>query len=255
MRSVTDLPDASRTEMRLTIWSEHVQDRDDPSVRAVYPEGIHSAIAAGVREHLGAQATVSTGTFAQPNHGLGPEVLERTDVLTWWGHVAQDDVGDAVIAAIRERVLRGMGLVVLHSGCGSKLFCSLMATSCSLSWRKPGERELVWNVAPAHPIANGIPEVFSIPQNEVYGEFFDIPPPDELVFISSFTGGEVFRSGCCFVRGRGRIFFFSPGDQAYPVFYQPEVRRIIANAQRWAFPTNGVHPAPYDNRRAVEIAQ
>ena len=73
----------------------------------------------------------------------------------------------------------------------------------------------------------------------MYGEYFDIPQPDELLFISSFSGGEVFRSGCCFRRGQGRIFYFSPGHELYPIYYQPEIQRILANAARWVRP---VHP-------------
>jgi trehalose utilization protein len=68
----------------------------------------------------------------------------------------------------------------------------------------------------------------------MYGEFFDIPTPDELVFVSSFTGGEVFRSGCTFRRGHGKIFFFSPGDQDYPVYHHPDIRRVISNGVEWA---------------------
>ena len=73
-----------------------------------------------------------------------------------------------------------------------------------------------------------------IPQQEMYGEQFDIPTPDELVFVSSFSGGEVFRSGCTFKRGNGRIFYFSPGDQDFPVYHHPDVIRVIANGVRWA---------------------
>ena len=127
-----------------------------------------------------------------------------------------------------------MGLVVLHSAHLSKPFVRLMGTSCHLRWREADDREVVWTVAPSHPIARGVPPVFVIPQQEMYGEYFDIPAPDELVFLSSFSGGEVFRGGCCFRRGRGRIFYFSPGHETYPVYRQPEVRRVIANGVLWA---------------------
>src|SRR6185503_4900387 len=113
------------------------------------------------------------------------------------------------------RVLDGMGLVVLHSGHFSKPFIRLMGTSCSLRWRESADRELVWTVHPSHPIAAGIPAVIPLAEHEMYGEFFDIPVPDELIFVSSFSGGEVFRSGCTFRRGHGKIFYFSPGDQDF----------------------------------------
>ena len=162
-------------------------------------------------------------------------MLASTDVLLWWGHLAHDQVADEVAAAVQQRVLDGMGLIVLHSGQGSKVFRRLMGTSCRLDWRH-GDRELVWTVNPSHEIAQGLPQPIVIPEQEMYGEFFDIPAPDELVFISSYSGGEVFRSGCCFFRGKGRVFYFAPGHEEYPVFYQPEVRRVIGNAVRWAAP-------------------
>jgi trehalose utilization protein len=209
---------------------------------------MHSAIADGVREYLGVEARVRTATFEQPQHGLNDEVLSDTDVLTWWGHIGHDRVDDAVVARVHERVLLGMGLVVLHSGHASKIFRRLMGTTCMLRWREAGERELVWKVNPGHPVARGLPDVFAIPEQEMYGEYFDIPQPEELVFISSFTGGEVFRSGCAFRRGQGRIFYFSPGHETHPVYHHPQVRKVIANAVRWA----GVAPlAQYPTFRGL----
>ena len=174
---------------------------------------------------------------ADEEHGLTEDVLAGTDVLLWWGHVAHADVSDEVVERVKQHVLGGMGLLVLHSGHFSKIFKSLLGTTCSLLWRNEGERELVWNVAPSHPIAEGVPSPIVIPQQEMYGELFDIPAPDDLVFISSFSGGEVFRSGVTFSRGRGRIFYFSPGDQEYPVYHQAEVQKVLANGVRWAAPT------------------
>jgi trehalose utilization protein len=231
--------------MRVTVWGENVHERRDASVAAIYPEGMHETIAAGLRELLGAEAEVQTATLDQPDQGLGPDVLASTDVLTWWGHAAHGQVSDELVARICARVGGGMGLLALHSAHYSKVFRALMGTTCSLRWRNDGRRELVWTVAPGHPIAEGVPEVFAIPRQEMYGEFFDIPPPEALVFISAFEGGEVFRSGCCYTRGRGRVFYFSPGDQEYPVYHQPEVRRVLANAARWACPRVPIASDPY----------
>ena len=231
--------------MRVTVWGENVHERRDPSVAANYPEGMHETIAAGLREHLGPAAQVRTATLDEPEHGLGADVLDATDVLTWWGHAAHEQVAGEVVGRVCERVRAGMGLVVLHSAHYSRVFRELMGTTCSLRWRNDGLRELVWTVAPGHPIAAGVPEVFAIPRQETYSEFFDVPPPEELVFISSFAGGEVFRSGCCYTRGRGRVFYFSPGDQEYPVYRQAEVRRVIANAVRWALPRGPIASGPY----------
>jgi trehalose utilization protein len=235
--------------MRVTVWGENVHERRDPSVAAIYPAGMHETIAAGLREHLAGEADVRTATLDQPSAGLGPEVLGGTDVLTWWGHAAHAAVPDEVVTRVCDRVLAGMGLVALHSAHYSRVFRALMGTTCSLRWRNDGLRELVWTVAAGHPIAEGVPEVIAIPRQETYGEHFDVPAPEELVFISSFGGGEVFRSGCCWRRGRGRVFYFGPGDQEYPVYHQPEVRRVIANAVRWARPRGPIAGEPY---RALE---
>jgi len=182
-------------------------------------------------------------TREQPEHGLPQDVLDNTDVLTWWGHIAHDEVSDEVVARVQEAVLSGMGLLVLHSAHYSKIFKALLGTPCDLRWRNEGERELVWTVDPSHPITAGVPNPIVIDAQEMYGEPFAIPAPDELIFISSFAGGEVFRGGCTWVRGAGRIFYFSPGDQEYPVYHQPAIRQVLANAVRWAAPrTRGPVP-------------
>lgn len=234
------------TALRVTVWNEGVHETTQPQIAAIYPDGIHGAIAAGLSELLGDEVAVRTATLADPEHGLTEEALAETDVLLWWGHIAHDQVSDEVVERVRRHVLGGMGLIVLHSGHFSKIFIRMLGTTCSLRWRNPegGERELVWNVNPTHPIAQGVDQPIVIDAQEMYGEFFDIPTPDDLVFISSFTGGEVFRSGVTFTRGRGKIFYFSPGDQEYPVYFHPQVRRVLANGVRWAAPVAGVRSAP-----------
>ncbi len=234
------------TALRVTVWNEGVHETTQPDIAAIYPDGIHGAIAAGLTELLGEEVTVRTATLADPEHGLSEQQLAETDVLLWWGHIAHDQVSDEVVERVRQHVLGGMGLIVLHSGHFSKIFIRMLGTTCSLRWRNPegGERELVWNVNPTHPIAQGVEQPIVIEAQEMYGEFFDIPTPDDLVFISSFTGGEVFRSGVTFTRGRGKIFYFSPGDQEYPVYFHPQVRRVLANGVRWAAPIPGARAVP-----------
>lgn len=236
--------------MHVTVWNEYLHEQRNPAVGALYPEGIHGAIAGLLRMGL-ADVTVATATLEMPGHGLDAELLDRTDVLLWWGHLAHHRVDDAVVDRVQARVLAGMGLIVLHSGHLAKIFRRLMGTSCNLRWREADDRELVWTVAPTHPIAAGVPQPLVIPRHEMYGEFFDIPAPDELVFVSSFSGGEVFRSGCCFRRGKGRVFYFSPGHETYPVYHQPEVARVLCNAVRWACTSE---PGPIDNTRSIESA-
>jgi trehalose utilization protein len=220
--------------IRVTVWGENLHEQKHEEVRKVYPDGMHNAIAEGIRQNLGGRAEVRTATLDQPEHGLTEGVLADTDVLTWWGHMGHGLVEDAVVQRVHDRVLAGMGLIVLHSGHWSKIFTKLMGTTCALRWREGGDREIVWNVSPGHPITEGIGECIVIPEQEMYGEFFDVPPPEEVVFISSFTGGEVFRGGLTYTRGQGRIFYFSPGHETFPVYFQPEIRRVISNGVLWA---------------------
>ncbi len=221
---------------RITVWNEFRHEKARADVAAVYPKGIHRAIADGLAE---AGFPVRTATLDEPEHGLTDEALAQTDVLLWWGHMAHGEVRDEIVERVQRRVWAGMGLIVLHSGHFSKIFKRLMGTSCELKWREAGERERIWVVEPGHPIAAGLGEYFEIPHTEMYGERFDIPAPDQLVFVSWFQGGEVFRSGCCFYRGAGKIFYFRPGHETFPIYYQPEVRRVIANAAAWAAPAGG----------------
>lgn len=225
--------------IKVLVWNEGWHEQNDALVQKIYPDGIHGAIAAGLRELLGDEVEVSTATLDDPEHGLSEERLASTDVVLWWGHMKHDDVADEVVERVQRHVLGGMGLLVLHSGHYSKIFKTLMGTTCGLSWRNEGEREIVWTVDQTHPIAEGIEQPFVIDAQEMYGEQFDVPPPDELVFVSWFAGGEVFRSGMTFKRGRGKVFYFSPGDQEYPVYFHPQVRRVLANAVRWAVPVPG----------------
>lgn len=219
--------------LHVTIWNEYRHERFHEKIRQIYPEGIHAVLARRLAED-GHQVRIAT--LDEPEHGLTDDVLAQTDVLTWWGHMAHQEVEDRVVDRVQKRVLEGMGLVVLHSGHFSKIFRRLMGTSCSLTWREIGEKERVWVVDPGHPVAAGLGEYFEIPHSEMYGEPFDVPAPDRLVFVSWFQGGEIFRSGCAYQRGRGKIFYFSPGHESLPIYYQPEVQQVIANAVRWVAP-------------------
>lgn len=221
--------------VHVTVWHEFRHEKRNEKVSSVYPDGMHVAIASHLQQQPG--ITVGTATLDEPEHGLTDEVLAQTDVMTWWGHMAHGDVRDEIVEKVYKRVLDGMGLIVLHSGHHSKIFRKLMGTDCNLRWREADEKERVWVVDPSHPIAAGLGNYFEIPKHEMYGEYFDIPAPESLVFISWYEGGEVFRSGCCYRRGKGKIFYFSPGHETYPVYYQPEVMQVITNAVHWAAPT------------------
>jgi trehalose utilization protein len=218
--------------IKVTIFNEFIHEREDEQVRRIYPDGIHTALASFLEQE--ATIKVTTATLHEYEHGLTLDVLRNSDVLIWWGHKAHDKVSSEVVQRIHKRVLAGMGLIVLHSGHHSKIFKRLMGTTCSLLWRELGEKERIWVVNPSHPITNGIGAYLELAQTEMYGEFFDVPQPDELIFVSWFAGGEVFRSGMTWTRGRGRIFYFRPGHETYPIYHDAAVRKVLLNAVYWA---------------------
>jgi trehalose utilization protein len=232
--------------VRVTVWHEYRHEKKHPKVAEVYPQGMHEAIASWLRNS--SDLKVATATLDEPEHGLTEQRLAETDVLTWWGHMAHKEVQDEIVERVHQRVLAGMGLVVLHSGHFSKIFKKLMGTTCNLKWREAGEREILWVTRPNHPIVQGIDDHFIIEHEEMYGEFFDIPEPEETVLVSGFAGGEVFRSGCTWRRGAGRIFYFRPGHETYPTYHDKNVLKVIENGVRWCAPTSTVEPYKFGNR-------
>ncbi|MEM0948077.1 MAG: ThuA domain-containing protein [Pseudomonadota bacterium] len=232
--------------IRAIVWGENVHEQTSKVVAKLYPDGMHACIAAALNEDPGIKAT--TATLQENEHGLPQTRLDDTDVLVWWGHAAHGKVSDAVIERVADAVYGGMGLILLHSSHFSKIFKKLMGTPCTLTWREAGERERLWTTAPGHPIAHGVPNWFELEQEEMYGEPFSVPEPLETVFISWFQGGEVFRSGLTYQRGAGHVFYFRPGHETYPTYYDKNVRLILRNAARWARPRGAratdVHAAP-----------
>ena len=220
--------------IRVLIWNEYQHERTEPKIAEVYPQGIHNAIADFLRCD---DIEVKTATLDEENCGITKEVLAQTDVLIWWGHMAHQKVPDEVAYMVRDAVLEGMGAIFLHSAHHSKPFRYLLGTSCNLTWRESGDSELLWVVEPSHPITQGIDRYFRLEHEETYGEPFVIPTPDKLLFIGNYSGGEVFRSGCLYERGNGKIFYFQPGHESFPTFRVPEVQTVIRNAVRFVAPT------------------
>lgn len=218
--------------IRVTVWNENIHDKED-AVKAVYPNGLHGTIAAFLEKD--AAFSVRVATLDMPDCGLPDEVLENTDVLFWWGHVGHDRVPDELAQKVADRVRLGMGLIVLHSGHYSKPFRLLMGTTCSLRWREP-DFERLWCIDPSHPISKGVPAMFELEEEEMYGEAFDIPTPDALVYGGWFRGGEIFRSVCCFSRGAGKIVYCQPGHETYPSYHNPHIQTLLTNAAHWAAP-------------------
>lgn len=220
--------------IRVTVYNEFCHEKFDEDVKKIYPDGIHKAIASFLSTEE--DMTVRTVTLDDEECGLTEEVLKDTDVLLWWGHLRHGDVPDAVADRVKNAVWKGMGFIALHSAHHSKPFTRLMGTTCNVSWREDGDLQRLWVTNPGHPIAQGIDTYFEVEHEEMYSEPFGIPEPDELVFIGWYEGGEVFRSGCCYQRGNGRIFYFQPGHETYPTYYNPSVQLVIRNAIRWAAP-------------------
>ena len=235
--------------IKVTVWNENRHEKQNPVVRDIYPEGIHGAIAEFLKEE---EVEVRTATLDEPEHGLTDEVINSTDVLIWWGHLAHDEVDDEIVDKLKNRVLEGMGLIVLHSGHFSKIFKTLMGTRCDLKWREADEKERLWVIDPSHPIVEGIGEYIELEKEEMYGEHFDIPAPDQLILMSWFEGGEVFRSGCTYQRGNGKLFYFRPGHETYPTYYNWEIQRVIKNAVQWAKPVSRSVPV-YGNAEPIEV--
>ena len=218
--------------INVTIYNEGLHERNSEEVRKVYPEGIHMALKGFLESD---EIKVKTFTLETVNE-ITAEVLNATDVLLWWGHMAHDKVPDEVAERVKQAVLGGMGAIFLHSGHHSKPFRLLMGTNCNLTWREDGDYERVWVVKPAHPIAQGIDRFIYLPGEECYGEPFDVPEPEETVFIGAYEHGEVFRSGLTYKRGNGKIFYFQPGHESFGTYFIPDVQTVIRNAVYWAKP-------------------
>lgn len=241
--------------IHVTVWNEGRHEKKNPAVQAIYPKGMHEAIAASLRKCGDLKVQVAT-LDQDAEHGLSQEVVDQTDVFTWWGHLAHKDVDDAIVERVHQRVLAGAGIVVLHSGHFSKIFKRLMGTTCNLKWREEkNEREILWVTRPGHPIVQGLDDHFVLPNEEMYGEFFDIPEPECTFLISSFGGGEVFRSGCTWTRGAGKVVYFRPGHETFPTYHDANVLQVIASAIRWAAPNKDLPAVNFGHRKLGWVDQ
>jgi hypothetical protein len=104
---------------------------------------------------------------------------------------------------------------------------------CFPAYRNDGKPSTVRVLKPEHPIMQGLPANFQLPQTEMYDEPFHVPAPDEVLFEECWAAGEWFRSGMLWKLGKGRVFYFRPGHEAYPVYKDPRVMQILTNAAKW----------------------
>ncbi len=238
--------------IRVLVWDE----KPPHAPRNIYPASINGAIAEGLRQLGGDEVAVRTANLDEPEQGVGARSLAETDVLIWWGHIRHDQVGDAAVERVAERVQRfGLGFIALHSAHYSRTFRKALGCTGHLKggWREDDRPEEVRVCAPQHPIAAGVQD-FTLPHEEMYGAPFDVPPPETVVFQSYFPAGEeYFPSGLAWTvglgidprftsgpgkgvgqgRGIGRVFYFRPGHEAVPTYFDQNVRRILYNAVRW----------------------
>ena len=221
---------------RILVYTEDIlsyaKKIDNANIPAAYPNGLHEAIAGAFPND---KYIVKEANLSNIRETINEKTLKDTDVLIWWGHSQHDEVPDDISALVVSEVQKGMGFIALHSAHFAKPFTRLLGTSGTLSWRH-ADRERLWVTAPYHPIAKDIPTYFELPEEEMYGEPFDVPSPEDTVFIGWFAGGEVFRSGLTYRRGYGRIFYFQPGHEEYPIYYNETIRLILRNAVNWTYP-------------------
>lgn len=223
-------------KLHVTVWSEGLNGGWQPLAVETYPQDINTCIGGFLAKNPDME--VELHTLSEPEHGLTQEVIDRTDVLVYWSHMYHKKFVDEVSERIADAVLEGMGLLLLHSAKGCKPAERLLGVfQKNGKYREIGDFERIWTVNPGHPICAGLPkEYIDVPHDEMYGEPCGIPNPDELLFISWFEGGEVLRSGATWQKGSGKIFYFAPGHEEFPVYYQPEIQQIITNGVRWLAP-------------------
>jgi trehalose utilization protein len=186
--------------LKVTIYNEGVHEKKEAAIAEIYPEGIHGQL----KKVLSDEFDVTTYTLETVNE-ITTEVLNNTDVLLWWGHMAHSEVKDELVERVKNRVYNdGMGFLPIHSAHHSKPFRAILGTTGNLAWGRD-QKAIVWNLNPTHPIAAGIPQHFELFE-ELYAEPFFIPKPDDLIFGTWYEDGNIFRGGCTLTRGLGKIF-------------------------------------------------
>ncbi|MFH1372026.1 MAG: ThuA domain-containing protein [Planctomycetota bacterium] len=222
-----------RAKRCVVVWSEGTAPKN------VYPNDICGAIAEGLKELK--DWDVVEARLSDPNQGLPDELLNRADVLIWWGHKKHNQVRDGLVDKIVSRVKdEGMGFISLHSSHFARPNIKLMGTPCSWKEYLGDSNTLKITVKdPNHPIARGV-EDFTIYHDERYSEPYAVPQPLAVVFEGTYTldngGTDTSRQGLTWEIGKGRVFYFQPGHETNPVFFDPNIRRIISNAVEWAAP-------------------
>jgi trehalose utilization protein len=220
--------------IRVTVWNEFLDEKRWPEIMTLYPGGVHGYLGQLLRQDE--RFDVKIRCLQDACFGLDEQTLNETDVLIYYSHVHKQEPSEAVLAQIIQRVQNGMGIIFLHSGLFSKLASRLIGPRGKASYREYAEKERVWVIERGHPIAQGLDAYFEFPQSEMYGDPCDIPTPDELIFISWYSGGNAARSGYTYRRGAGKVFCFTPGHAWYAIMTCAPFHQVLRNAVSWAQP-------------------
>ena len=234
----------------VVVWSEGTAPSN------VYPHDINGAIAEGLAGLEGWE--VVTANLSDPEQGLPDSLLNRADVLIWWGHKKHGEVKDALVQKIVNRVKEdGMGFIALHSAHFAKPNIALMSIARTkqelLDAVTPKGHVAAWGayvndctdlkvttLATEHPIAKGVPPDFNLAYTERYNNPYAVPTPEQVIFDGVYTkkdGGKVpSQLGFVWTIGKGRMFYFQVGHETCPVYFDPAIRKIIGNAVAWATP-------------------
>lgn len=218
--------------MRILIYNEGRDERNKPEVLTIYPKEIGGALSHIVSQIPNSEI-IDILSMYNVKEKLTNNLLESVDLLLYWSHGGNSQFPDELAKLIQDHVLRGMGFVVLHSAIGSKPFKALMGTTCSIHYRHDDfERMTCCN--PLHPIAAGLPLHIELDKEESYGEYIDVPKPDDIIYLGWFDSGEVCRSVMTWTRGYGKVVFIQPGHETNSSYHNPYIQKLIVNSCIWA---------------------
>lgn len=97
----------------IMIFNEFLSEKNIAEAKRVYPLGIHDVLD---KLFSSEEYKVVCITLDNANDMLNESELKKTDCLIWWGHCAHEKISDNAAEAVKDAVLKGMGLIVLHFG-------------------------------------------------------------------------------------------------------------------------------------------
>lgn len=223
---------ASTKPIHVIVWSEGGEPK------SIYPTGINETIAEFLKGQPNLNFTISN--LNQPKAGISEELLNKADVLIWFGHKKHEAVPDHLAVQIVNRVHKGMGFIALHSSHFSKPFKLLLNTSGAWQdYQEVDEPEHMHVLLSQHPIVQGVTD-FTLGKSERYVEPFQVPHPDSVIVEGIWDNGQHNREVMTWTVGKGRMVYIAAGHEQYPIYHNPQMQRLITNAAYWAA---GVNPS------------